>query len=84
MFGVENRELMANKFAPIHEYLSEKNRGGAFFSDIDEISSVRAVNELDAADDALAQIKSRISSAPDLPISNKAKDFLINLEISAS
>ena len=85
MFGVENRELMANKFAPIHEYLSKKNRGGAFFSDIDEISSVRDINELDAVNDALAQIQSKNGSTlTSHGLSNDAKNLLANMRVSNS
>lgn len=91
MFGVENRDLMANNFAPIHEYLSEKNKGGAFFFDIDEISSVRDINELDAANDALAQIQSLIARpsifkklmpSADEELTAEVKSLLMNMSIA--
>ena len=56
MFGAELRAEMAERFAPIHAWLSELTGQEAFFPDIDEMMKSCPVPEREAVADLLAQI----------------------------
>lgn len=54
MFGQEQRDQMADAFAPIHDHLNRLARTHAFFPDIDEMRRTRPVPAIDAARRLLA------------------------------
>ncbi len=77
MYGPENRALIAEHFAPIHDHLSEVTQSPAFFPDIDEIARPRPVPEIEAMEAALDQFTPGILE--DLP-SDPARTFLSDLQ----
>lgn len=56
MFGAALRTKLTERFAPIHDYLSDLTGDAPFFSDIDEMTQVRPVPEAQANANLLAQI----------------------------
>jgi len=56
MFGPEIRADLAERFAPVQEYLSALTGQAAFFPDIDEVARPRPVPESEATADLLGQI----------------------------
>jgi hypothetical protein len=90
MFGADNRKWMTKEFTRVHDYLCDKNKSDAFFPDIAEISKVRKISELDAANKALTKIQSKINGSTVIgrlmpnsmaKIGSPAKDLLMNLSI---
>jgi len=74
MFGAELRAEMAERFAPIHDWLSETTGQDAFFPDIEELARPRPIPEAEANADLLAQI-----DPASLP-SDAIRDFLASLQ----
>lgn len=56
MFGAENRELMMEQFAPVHEKLSEMTGESPFFPDLPEMALLRPVPEIEAVNGVLSQL----------------------------
>ena len=85
MFGETNRKLMRQEFSPIHQYLCDINGVDSFFPDIDEILQTREINEVNAANHALSQIKTQINSwskgSLSSQINETCENFLMNLKI---
>ena len=59
MFGTALRADMADRFAPIHDYLSKLTGRPAFFPDIAEVARPNPLPEAEAVADLLAQIGRR-------------------------
>lgn len=74
MLGAPLRAELAERFAPIHDYLSELAGQTAFFPDIDEMSRLRPVPERDAVADLLAQID------PATLANDTLRDFVAGLQ----
>lgn len=93
MFGLKNRTYMMQNFERIHQYLSKKTKCDSFFPDIDEISEVRELSELETAKNALEQIRRNINSKPILnrfvkkndacELSDEVKSLLMNIQIQS-
>ena len=66
MFGADVRAELANRFAPIHDYLSKLTNRPKFFEDIDDVVHVRPVPQTQAAADLLSQIDPRSFQNEDL------------------
>ena len=56
MFGADLRAELAEKFAPVHAYLSQLAGRAAFFEDIDDMTRSRPVPEAEAMADLLSRI----------------------------
>ena len=65
MFGAELRARLAERFAPIHDYLSGL-LGRPFFADIDRLTRTLPVPEAEAVRDLLARIPSEALPRPGL------------------
>lgn len=76
MFGADNRAQMAALFQPIDAWLGEVTGQAGFFPDLDKIGQSRPLPELDAANQALAQIGDRMIGGIESP---PAADFLSQL-----
>ena len=66
MFGAALRADMADRFAPIHDYLSDLTGRRAFFPDIADVARPNPLPESDAVAHLLAQIGRR--QLPDGPL----------------
>ncbi len=77
MFGSHNRSLLAERFAAIHEYLGRISGTSPFFPDVELIGQSREIEELDAANSALLQLRRLGDQAPSPLVS----DFLNSLEL---
>ena len=77
MFGSHNRSLLAERFAPIHEYLGRISGTSPFFPDVELIGQSREIDELDAANSALTQLRRLGDQVPSPLVS----DFLNSLEL---
>lgn len=75
-FGPERRAEMAQRFAPIHDWIASIS-GGAVFADLDEIARVRPVSE----DDVLAQVLGTLTADHIAGFSNPAvRRFVADLK----
>jgi len=74
MFGAGLRAELAERFAPIHAWLSETTGQDAFFPDIEELSRPRPIPEQEANADLLAGI-----DPASLP-SDEIRDFIASLQ----
>ncbi len=74
MFGAELRAEIADRFAPIHAWLSETTGQDAFFPDLGDMPEPRPVSEQDATADLLAQIDP--ASLPNKTL----RDFIASLQ----
>jgi hypothetical protein len=75
LFGPENRQIMAERFAPIHDYLSKISGTEQFFTDQQDVAKLLPVSEQDAMAMALEGV---IRHKDDLDNAN-ISDFLVNL-----
>ena len=73
MFGASLRAELAEKFAPIHAYLSELTGKDAFFPDIDEMIKPLPIPESEAVADFLSKIP--LDSLPN----DRLRDFIQGL-----
>ena len=73
MFGASLRAELAEKFAPIHAYLSELTGKDAFFPDIDEMTKPLPIPESEAVADFLSKIP--LDSLPN----DRLRDFIQGL-----
>ena len=83
MFGAENRQNLAWQFEAANSFLcaSFSERGdGQFFADFDKITQIKPLPELDAANDALAQVKKILS---DSDLSPEGRAFIAGLSLGA-
>ena len=81
LFGAPVRTEMADRFGPIHDYLSGLRDGAPFFADYDDLTRTAPVSEGSAALDLLRQIRTeRIAGAEGTAIA----DFLAQHEARLS
>lgn len=75
LFGSRNRDIMLERFAPIHDYLNEVSDRPAFFADLDAVAESRPVPELDACREALRALQRNLSGIED----RQVREFLAEL-----
>lgn len=76
MFGAQNRQIMAERFAPVHDFLGQASGKNPFFEDQQEVAKIRPIPELEVFRQALAgaiRHKGRLDDP-------EAGDFLTALE----
>ena len=77
MFGEEARRLVAERFEPIHRWLSETAGVPAFFPDQDEVVRVRPIPEREANAAFLAAIRTQLDEVGDAAV----RDYLGTLRL---
>jgi len=65
LFGAENRARMAERFAPIHDYLSEISGTEPFFADQPEVAKPLPASEMEAVRHALARLPAHTDALED-------------------
>ena len=75
MFGAKNRAWLAEQFAPIHDYLRQVTDRDTFFKDIDAVTALRPVPEMDAHRRALVALNRHLPRFTDPAV----RDFLSDL-----
>ncbi len=76
LFGSENRQLMQEKFEPVHDYLDEISGKSPFFTDQSAVRQIRPVPEMDVFPLALEQACKHKEEFEDTEI----RDFLDKLK----
>lgn len=66
MYGADLRARLAEEFAPLHDWLSERQGGAPFFDDIAAVRAPRPLPEAEAAAQLLAQIDPAALPDPDI------------------
>lgn len=79
LFGPENRQIMAERFAPIHDYLSEITGTEPFFTDQPAVGKTLPVPEMDAFGQALNGVCRHQGEMEDPDI----RDFLTTLSANS-
>lgn len=83
MFGLENRQNLARQFEAANAFLCasfSEREDGQFFADFDKITQIKPLPELEAAKDALAQVKKIL---PDTDLAAEGRAFLSGLSLGA-
>lgn len=75
LFGAKNRALMAERFAPIHDYLSEISGAEPFFAGQQEVAKPLPIPEMEAVRHALAGLPAHLEKLEDPGV----RDFVANL-----
>jgi hypothetical protein len=66
LFGAPLRAELAERFGPIHDYLSGLREGRPFFADYDELTHAAPVSETEATLDLLRQIRPEQIAGPEV------------------